>query len=111
MAGTKKARLIRAGPSCRLCVGCCAQLPSYDVEQALRILKRKMQREGVVREMPCRRFYEKPSDRASREKAEAIRRLRRFVRKTRHSRRTDRRSGGDACRQQQEPDRIAHQCS
>ena len=39
-----------------------------DVEQALRILKRKMQREGVFREMRRRRFYEKPSDRATREK-------------------------------------------
>ena len=47
-----------------------------DVEQALRILKRKMQREGVFREMRRRRFYEKPSDRATREKAEAVRRAR-----------------------------------
>ena len=45
-----------------------------NVEQALRILKRKIQREGVFREMRRRRFYEKPSDRASREEAEAIRR-------------------------------------
>jgi small subunit ribosomal protein S21 len=52
-----------------------------DVEQALRILKRKMQREGVFREMRRRRFYEKPSDRATREKAEAIRRLRKLARK------------------------------
>jgi small subunit ribosomal protein S21 len=44
-----------------------------DVEQALRILK-KMQREGVFREMHRRRFYEKPSDRTSSEKEEAIRR-------------------------------------
>jgi ribosomal protein S21 len=46
-----------------------------DVEQALRILKRKMQREGVFREMRRRRFYEK------REKTEAIRRLRKLARK------------------------------
>ncbi|MEK9284767.1 MULTISPECIES: 30S ribosomal protein S21 [unclassified Bradyrhizobium] len=52
-----------------------------DVEQALRILKRKMQREGVFREMRRRRFYEKPSDRTSREKTEAIRRLRKLARK------------------------------
>jgi small subunit ribosomal protein S21 len=52
-----------------------------DVEQALRILKRKMQREGVFREMRRRRHYEKPSDRTSREKAEAIRRLRKLARK------------------------------
>jgi small subunit ribosomal protein S21 len=52
-----------------------------NVEQALRILKRKMQREGVFREMRRRRFYEKPSDRASREKTEAIRRAHKQARK------------------------------
>jgi small subunit ribosomal protein S21 len=52
-----------------------------NVEQALRILKKKMQREGVFREMRRRRFYEKPSDRATREKAEAARRLRKLARK------------------------------
>jgi len=52
-----------------------------DVEQALRILKRKMQREGVFREMRRRRFYEKPSDRTSREKTEAIRRRHKLARK------------------------------
>jgi small subunit ribosomal protein S21 len=52
-----------------------------DVEKALRILKRKMQREGVFREMRRRRFYEKPSDKTSREKTEAIRRHRKLVRK------------------------------
>ena len=52
-----------------------------DVEQALRALKRKMQREGVFREMRRRRFYEKPSDKGSREKAEAVRRSRKLARK------------------------------
>jgi small subunit ribosomal protein S21 len=52
-----------------------------DIDQALRILKRKMQREGVFREMRRRRFYEKPSDKTSREKTEAIRRLRKLARK------------------------------
>jgi small subunit ribosomal protein S21 len=52
-----------------------------NVEQALRVLKKKMQREGVFREMRRRRFYEKPSDRATREKAEAARRLRKLARK------------------------------
>ncbi|MCA1456036.1 30S ribosomal protein S21 [Bradyrhizobium sp. BRP22] len=52
-----------------------------NVDQALRILKRKMQREGVFREMRRRRFYEKPSDKAAREKTEAIRRLRKQARK------------------------------
>ena len=39
-----------------------------DVDQALRALKKKMQREGVFREMKCRRFYEKPSEKSNREK-------------------------------------------
>lgn len=52
-----------------------------DVERALRILKKKMQREGVFREMRRRRFYEKPSVRATREKSEAARRLRKLARK------------------------------
>ena len=52
-----------------------------NVEQALRVLKKKMQREGVFREMRRRRFYEKPSDKAAREKGEAVRRLRKLARK------------------------------
>jgi small subunit ribosomal protein S21 len=52
-----------------------------NVDQALRVLKKKMQREGVFREMKRRRFYEKPSEKANREQAEAIRRARKLARK------------------------------
>lgn len=52
-----------------------------NVDQALRVLKKKMQREGVFREMKARRAYEKPSERRTREKAEAIRRARKAARK------------------------------
>jgi small subunit ribosomal protein S21 len=52
-----------------------------NVDQALRVLKKKMQREGVFREMRQRRAYEKPSERRTREKAEAIRRARKLARK------------------------------
>ena len=52
-----------------------------NIDQALRVLKKKMQREGVFREMKRRRFYEKPSERANREQAEAIRRSRKAARK------------------------------
>ena len=52
-----------------------------NVDQALRVLKRKMQREGVFREMKRRRFYEKPSEKATREKALAVRRARKLARK------------------------------
>ncbi|WEX09331.1 30S ribosomal protein S21 [Chelativorans sp. AA-79] len=52
-----------------------------NVDQALRVLKKKLQREGVFREMKARRAYEKPSERRTREKAEAIRRARKLARK------------------------------
>lgn len=52
-----------------------------NIEQALRVLKKKMQREGVFREMKQRRAYEKPSERRTREKGEAIRRARKLARK------------------------------
>lgn len=52
-----------------------------NVDQALRALKRKLQREGVFREMKRRRFYEKPSERTVREKSEAKRRARKLARK------------------------------
>jgi small subunit ribosomal protein S21 len=52
-----------------------------NVEQALRVLKKKLQREGVFREMKARASYEKPSEKRVREKAEAIRRARKLARK------------------------------
>jgi small subunit ribosomal protein S21 len=52
-----------------------------NIDQALRVLKKKMQREGVFREMKQRRSYEKPSERKTREKSEAIRRARKLARK------------------------------
>ncbi len=52
-----------------------------NVDQALRALKKKLQREGVYREMKMRRFYEKPSERRAREHAAAIRRARKLERK------------------------------
>jgi small subunit ribosomal protein S21 len=52
-----------------------------NVDQALRVLKKKMQREGIFREMKLRRHYEKPSERKARESAEAIRRARKLARK------------------------------
>ncbi|HEY7384172.1 MAG TPA: 30S ribosomal protein S21 [Beijerinckiaceae bacterium] len=52
-----------------------------NVDQALRALKKKMQREGIFREMKQRKAYEKPSERKTREKAEAVRRARKLARK------------------------------
>jgi len=52
-----------------------------NVDQALRALKKKLQREGVYREMKLRRHYEKPSEKRAREKAAAVRRARKMERK------------------------------
>lgn len=52
-----------------------------NIDQALRVLKKKMQREGVFRELKRRRAYEKPSERKVRERSEAIRRRRKLERK------------------------------
>ena len=52
-----------------------------NVDQALRVLKKRMQREGIFREMKRRKAYEKPSARKTREKSEAIRRARKVARK------------------------------
>jgi small subunit ribosomal protein S21 len=52
-----------------------------NVDQALKALKKKMQREGLFREMKLRGHYEKPSERRVREKSEAIRRARKLARK------------------------------
>ena len=54
-----------------------------NVDQALRVLKKKLQREGVFREMKMSRDYEKPSVKKKREKAESVRRWRKMERKKR----------------------------
>ena len=51
------------------------------MDQALRALKKKMQREGIFREMKLRRSFEKPSEKRARERAEAVRRHRKMLRK------------------------------
>ncbi|MCR9214594.1 MAG: 30S ribosomal protein S21 [Proteobacteria bacterium] len=52
-----------------------------NVDQALRALKKKMQREGIFRELKMRQAYEKPSEKRARQQAEAIRRARKLARK------------------------------
>ena len=52
-----------------------------NVDQALRALKKKLQREGVFREMRLKEHFEKPSEKKARNKAEAIRRSRKLARK------------------------------
>jgi len=52
-----------------------------NVEQALRSLKKKMQREGLYKEMKLRKHFEKPSLKKAREKEESIRRVRKLNRR------------------------------
>ena len=52
-----------------------------NIDQALKVLKKKMQREGIFREMKRRSYYEKPSEKRTRERAEAARRYRKLLRK------------------------------
>lgn len=57
------------------------QVRNNNVDQALRVLKKRMQSEGIFREMKLRKFYEKPSEKRVREAAQAVRRLRKEARK------------------------------
>jgi len=52
-----------------------------NVDQALKALKKKMQREGTFREMKRRNHFEKPSEKRARERAEAVRRAHKLARK------------------------------
>ena len=51
-----------------------------NIEQALRSMKKKLQREGLFKEMKLRKHYEKPSLKRAREKEENIRRSRKTAR-------------------------------
>jgi small subunit ribosomal protein S21 len=52
-----------------------------DIERAIRLLKKKMQLEGVHKELRHRRFYEKPSVKKKRKRREASRRRRKLRRR------------------------------
>jgi len=52
-----------------------------NIDQALRVLKKRMQREGVFRELKAKRAYEKPSEKRIRKQADAVRRRRKLERK------------------------------
>ena len=52
-----------------------------NVEQALRVLKKKLQKEGVLRELKSRQYYEKPSSKRARKKSEGTKRYRRTMKK------------------------------
>ncbi|BCO07781.1 MULTISPECIES: 30S ribosomal protein S21 [Desulfolithobacter] len=51
-----------------------------DLEYAIRQLKKKLQIDGIKRELKRREYYEKPSIKRRRKKAEALRKLRKYNR-------------------------------
>jgi len=57
-----------------------------DIEKALRLLKRKIQTDGLFRELKNRRFYEKPSIKKKRKRIEAKKRKLKSLRMNRQSR-------------------------
>ncbi len=50
------------------------RVDNRNLEKALRLLKRKMQTDGLFRELKNRRFYEKPSLRKKRKRRESQKR-------------------------------------
>ena len=52
-----------------------------NVDRAMRTLKKKLQKEGVLKELKQRQFFEKPSAKRKRKKAEGIKRYQRSLRK------------------------------
>ena len=46
-----------------------------NVTKAFRVLKKKLQKDGLFRELRLRKFYEKPSEKRARKKKEGIRRV------------------------------------
>jgi small subunit ribosomal protein S21 len=57
-----------------------------DIEKAIRDLKRTLQRDGILKELKKRRFYEKPSVKKKRKQKEAQRRRRKALRYARPER-------------------------
>ena len=53
-----------------------------NLEKAIRVLKREMGKEGVLRMLKQKRYYEKPSEAKKRKQREAVRRNRRSVRRS-----------------------------
>lgn len=50
-----------------------------DIEQAIRVLKKKLQLDGIKKELKRREYYEKPSVKRRRKQAESKRKLRKLM--------------------------------
>ena len=51
-------------------------LVDHNIEKAMKILKRKLIKEGLFKELKSRRYYEKPSERRKRKHKESLKKLR-----------------------------------
>jgi len=76
----RRDRLQNAMPLMPLAIALRFSVRDNNVDQALRVLKKKLQREGVFREMKLKQHFEKPSEKKARQKGEAIRRARKLAR-------------------------------
>jgi len=56
--------------------GLCVEVRRNDVEKAIRILKKKIANEGILRDLKRKEYYEKPSAKRRRQRAEAVSRWR-----------------------------------
>ena len=52
-----------------------------NVERAMRTLKKKLQKEGLLKELKQKQYFEKPSAKRKRKKAEGIKRYQRNLKK------------------------------
>ena len=52
-----------------------------NVERAMRTLKKKLQKEGLLKELKQKQYFEKPSAKKARKKAEGVKRYQRNLKK------------------------------
>ena len=53
-------------------MGITIQVRNGNLEQALRVMKKKLQKDGVLKELRARQYFEKPSEKKRRKKKEGI---------------------------------------
>ena len=57
------------------------EVKNNNADKAIKLLKKKINAEGTLKECRDRQFYEKPTDKRRRQKAQAIRRIERQLQK------------------------------
>jgi len=57
------------------------EVKNGNVDRAMRTLKKKLQKEGLLRELKQKQYFEKPSAKKARKKAEGIKRYQRDLKK------------------------------